>query len=138
MIDSSNSTAPALSPLLMTPVGFLPLRMLRDPGGERIQVAATEVVVGRSSDAGLRLVDPDISRRHCRLEFSAGVWRVFDLASTNGVYLNGRRIHEAALIPGDRLRVGGAEFVVMHSSPTRSLKQPTAVTLRSIAEAIAG
>ena len=130
MIDSTLSTAKPFSPFVT------PLQLRRDPGGEQVQLASPHVVVGRSSDAGLRLIDPDISRQHCRLEFVDGVWRVVDLASTNGVYLNGRRIREAALIPGDRLCIGAAEFTVVNSVPTRSLKQPVAVTLRSIARAI--
>ena len=62
---------------------------------------------------GLRLSTDRASRRHCELrpEESLGVYRVVDLGSKNGTYLNGSRIEAEHLAGGSVLRVGGALFV---------------------------
>lgn len=56
-----------------------------------------EVVIGSGSDAGLRLDDPTVSRRHCRVSATAAGLRVEDLNSTNGVYVAGVRVESAVL-----------------------------------------
>jgi pSer/pThr/pTyr-binding forkhead associated (FHA) protein len=54
-----------------------------------------------------------VSRVHCRLTSSAGgVLEVEDLKSTNGTFVNDRRITRAVLTPGDRLRLGKVELLV--------------------------
>jgi pSer/pThr/pTyr-binding forkhead associated (FHA) protein len=57
-------------------------------------------------DAGL------VSRLHCRLTAGAGELEVVDLDSTNGTFVNGRRVRRAPLKDGDVLGVGRVEFVV--------------------------
>src|SRR5438067_1421 len=82
-----------------------PLRLRRELSAEIVEIASTSAVVGRHTEADLRLSGPDVSRRHCRIGVEDGMWRIVDLASTNGVYLNGVRLTEANLYPGDRLRI---------------------------------
>ena len=54
-----------------------------------------------------------VSRVHCRLTVSdAGLLEVQDLESTNGTWVNDRRVERLALAAGDRLRVGRVELVV--------------------------
>src|SRR5437870_3840809 len=86
---------------------IVPLRFLVMPGRQRVDIHQSDVIVGRHSLAEVRLADLDISRRHCRLVFSDGLWRVQDLNSLNGVYLNGQRVEDAVLYQGDQLRLGG-------------------------------
>jgi pSer/pThr/pTyr-binding forkhead associated (FHA) protein len=88
------------------PAGFVPLRLRLETEGERIEVTCPVALVGRHSDADLRIAHPEISRRHCRFAFEDGVWRVRDLQSLNGVVLNNAPIVEATLYAGDRLRLG--------------------------------
>lgn len=57
-------------------------------------------------DAGL------VSRIHCRLTAGATELEVVDLESTNGTYVNGRRIERASLKEGDRLGVGRVELMI--------------------------
>ncbi|HYV37887.1 MAG TPA: FHA domain-containing protein, partial [Gemmataceae bacterium] len=64
----------------------------------------------RHSAADVRLALPDVSRRHCRFVFSDGSWRVFDLNSLNGVFVNGERLQEATVFHGDRIRIGSLTF----------------------------
>jgi pSer/pThr/pTyr-binding forkhead associated (FHA) protein len=53
-----------------------------------------------------------VSRLHCRLTATNDLLEVVDLASTNGTYVNGKRVNKATLAAGDRLRVGRVELKV--------------------------
>jgi pSer/pThr/pTyr-binding forkhead associated (FHA) protein len=71
------------------------------------------LTVGRAAPCGLRLADPKVSRRHATLAIDNGTLTVRDEASLNGTWVNDRRIAgTAALRAGDRLRIGGSEFIV--------------------------
>jgi len=65
-----------------------------------------EVTLGRSSSCELRLHDVDTSRRHAEILCDASGCRIRDLASTNGTFVNGERVKEHGLEPGDRIQVG--------------------------------
>jgi hypothetical protein len=75
-------------------------------GGRRVVLSGSRFVIGRSRDSDLTLDDPNVSRRHAELRREDGAWVVADLASTNGVKVNGRRVAEHRLIPGDEITVG--------------------------------
>ena len=53
-----------------------------------------------------------VSRLHCRIEAGSDGVNVIDLASTNGTYVNDRRVERALVTSGDRLRIGRVELVV--------------------------
>jgi pSer/pThr/pTyr-binding forkhead associated (FHA) protein len=92
---------------------FLPLRLRLQPGNHVIDLAAPDILLGRQSDADLRMPQPDVSRQHCRFQFADGDWRVVDLDSLNGVYINGARVSRMAVIhAGDLIRICGIEFDV--------------------------
>ena len=66
-------------------------------------------VLGRSRDCDIVLEDPNVSRRHAEVRPSGGSWIVNDLGSTNGVKVNGRRVHgPQSLKPGDVIELGTA------------------------------
>ncbi len=67
-------------------------------------------VLGRSPDSDIHVDDRRISRRHARLVVSDESVLVQDLQSSNGVFLNGRRVYEAEVHPGDVLGIGPVEF----------------------------
>jgi len=75
-------------------------------GGKRTVLSGNRVVLGRSRDCDVRLDDPNVSRRHAELRRQDGGWVVADLGSTNGVKVNGRRVSEAPLTPGDEIVLG--------------------------------
>jgi pSer/pThr/pTyr-binding forkhead associated (FHA) protein len=52
------------------------------------------------------LDDPNVSRRHAELRRENGSWVVADLGSTNGIKVNGRRVAEQSLSPGDQITLG--------------------------------
>jgi pSer/pThr/pTyr-binding forkhead associated (FHA) protein len=116
---------------------FVPLRLLALPEQSVIEVARPALVVGRHSDADVRLGYPEVSRRHCRLAFEGGQWRLYDLDSLNGVYLNDERVHEATLCEGDRIRIGATTLVVTAApAPAVPMDGAQAEKLKSIVEAV--
>jgi len=75
-------------------------------GGKRTVLSGSRVVIGRSRDADLVISDPNISRRHAELRRGDEGWQIVDLGSTNGIKVNGRRVDQQALRPGDQITVG--------------------------------
>jgi pSer/pThr/pTyr-binding forkhead associated (FHA) protein len=67
----------------------------------------SSVVIGRSKSCNLRLPSADASRRHAEVVGVKGSYLLRDLRSTNGTFLNGERIQERQLRPGDRIQIGG-------------------------------
>jgi pSer/pThr/pTyr-binding forkhead associated (FHA) protein len=121
------------------PAAFVPLRLLLQPSGLSVEMSRPEMLVGRHSEADVRLALPDVSRRHCRFVFADNRWQVFDLNSMNGVFVNGQRVQQACLSHRDRISIGSLTFEVDLSAPP----QPAAVAgnkggavLQSIAEAL--
>lgn len=98
--------------LLPVPEDFVPLRLILQPSGASVELTQPDVLIGRHSQADVRLPLPDVSRRHCRFLFAQGVWQVIDLNSLNGVFLNGEPIRQASLRQGDLIRIGGFIFAV--------------------------
>jgi pSer/pThr/pTyr-binding forkhead associated (FHA) protein len=90
----------------------VPLRLVLQPSGAVLEVEKPDVLVGRHTEADIRLPLPDVSRRHCRLQLVAGCWQVIDLHSLNGVFVNGEAVLQSPLRDGDTLRVGGFTFTV--------------------------
>jgi pSer/pThr/pTyr-binding forkhead associated (FHA) protein len=90
-----------------------------DPAVERVtfRIAPGSVnTVGRSAGAQFIVEAPLVSRLHCQLTATADALHVKDLGSTNGTFVNGRRVKTAELKEGDRLSVGRLELVVSKSS----------------------
>ena len=70
--------------------------------------------VGRATGADFIVDAPLVSRVHCRLTVAPdGILEVRDLESTNGTFVNGKRIERARLRSGDRLGVGRVELVAL-------------------------
>ena len=94
--------------------------------GEVVEVTAERFVVGREADCDLTLVEEKVSRHHASLErLPDGRDQVRDLGSTNGTFVDGRRISEpVALRGGEELRFGDATLLV---EPEPRGAAPTAV-----------
>jgi two-component system cell cycle response regulator len=79
--------------------------------GRRVALRDVPLTVGRANDADLQFEEESVSRHHCRFEpFSdeggAERWRVVDLESTNGTFVNDRATASAVLQHGDRVQIG--------------------------------
>lgn len=80
---------------------------VEDPDGERLlRLERGIIAIGRALTAELRLDDHTVSRRHSLLVIRSGGVRVLDDRSTNGTFVNGRRVSTADLADGDVLAVG--------------------------------
>ncbi|MEA5445924.1 FHA domain-containing protein [Gammaproteobacteria bacterium AB-CW1] len=75
------------------------------------QLQAERTQIGRKAHNDLVLEEPSVSFEHARIVRSGGDWRVVNLLSTNGTFVNGERIHQSALKHGDRLAFGNAAFL---------------------------
>ncbi len=71
-----------------------------------IPLGAPVITIGRMPDNIVVLNHPQVSGRHARLEQVQGGYRIIDTGSTNHVYVNGQRIHNQLLNPGDEIRIG--------------------------------
>src|SRR4051812_45164242 len=72
--------------------------------------AAGRLLLGRSSACQLVFADDTVSRRHAELRLDDGCWILRDLGSSNGTWVNGRRVVEAEVAAGDELRLGECRF----------------------------
>ncbi len=70
------------------------------------------IIVGRDESARLRIPLPSVSRKHCELAIEDEELVVKDLGSANGTYVNGAKVKDRELSPGDLLTVGGVVFVI--------------------------
>ncbi|HKO93083.1 MAG TPA: FHA domain-containing protein [Polyangiaceae bacterium] len=79
--------------------------------GTVFPVAQPSVIVGRSLEADVRINEQAISSEHALLEQEEGGFRLSDLGSTNGTYVNGQRlVHPVSLMGGDTIRMGATTF----------------------------
>ncbi|HYP47618.1 MAG TPA: DUF3662 and FHA domain-containing protein [Thermoleophilaceae bacterium] len=79
-------------------------------GGRRNLLSGSRVVLGRSRECDIVVDDPNVSRRHAELRREGAGWAIADLGSTNGIKVNGRRVSEAPLEPGDRVTLGVSDL----------------------------
>jgi hypothetical protein len=73
-------------------------------------LTAGRVVLGRSSACQIVFADDTVSRRHAELRLVEGRWMLRDLGSSNGTWVNGRRVLEAEVTAGDEVHLGGCRF----------------------------
>lgn len=70
--------------------------------------------IGRATGADFILDEALVSRVHCRVQVNvSGDLDVVDLDSTNGTFVNGTRITNARLVPGDLVKVGRVELIAL-------------------------
>jgi diguanylate cyclase (GGDEF)-like protein len=74
--------------------------------GSRYLLGAEPVTIGREEDCQIRINDPSVSRRHARIHSDGTEYRVTDLESTNGTYVNDVRVAMQPLRDGDNLHIG--------------------------------
>lgn len=71
-------------------------------------------VLGRGAESSTRLDDRWLSRRHCEMSELDGFIYVRDLGSKHGTFVNGTRVREALVYPGDHLQIGLIDFAVAY------------------------
>ncbi|MFF0446157.1 FhaA domain-containing protein [Streptomyces sp. NPDC004609] len=78
--------------------------------GTRHQISRPTLVLGRSTDADVRIDDPGVSRRHCEIRTGTPS-TIQDLGSTNGIVVDGQHTTRATLRDGSRIVVGSTTIV---------------------------
>jgi hypothetical protein len=105
--SAAGSRGGPLAPPRLTLVEASPL----DGAPGRAVTLWGELTIGRRPPADVLLLDDAVSGRHARFARHNGEWVVEDLASTNGTYVNGRRLTQPVVLrPGDVVVTGGAAW----------------------------
>lgn len=92
-------------------------------GGDPIPLQKEKLLVGRRDSCDITLDYPNVSSHHCELEIVNGYWHVRDLNSSNGTKVNGERVTERFLQPGDTLIIAKHRYEVSYT-PDPSLPPP--------------
>ncbi len=83
------------------------VRMYLTNGGRQIPLSAGAIVIGRASDAAVRIDSGGVSRHHARIVVSGDEARVEDLGSKNGTFVSGKPVTgTCVLTDGDEIRIG--------------------------------
>ena len=77
-----------------------------------VPLTAEPISIGRDPKNGIVLDDRRVSRRHAEVRLRLGRYTLYDLQSTNGTFVNGRRIAEMVLSNEDQVTIGAAELTV--------------------------
>lgn len=95
----------------------------RGPGaGSLLRLGSDVVSLGRSSTATILLDDVSVSRRHAEIRSDPSGYRIFDLGSLNGTYVNDTPVEEAPLFHADDIRIGRFKLRFLTTVPrTRDL-----------------
>lgn len=104
----------------------LSLRFLsgKHQGSEYVLDDPSEIVVGRSGDVDLTLVEGMVSRRHATFRLAGGKLSIEDVGSTNGTFVNGDKVHRRDLDEGDRVLIGTTILKVVFSQLPLGTKPP--------------
>jgi len=90
--------------------GSFCLRMVKGVPPDGVYSILGKTRIGRSEESEIVLVDPSVSRAHAIVEIRRGEPVVSDVGSTNGTYVNGRRVRSQSLHDGDELLFGDTQM----------------------------
>jgi pSer/pThr/pTyr-binding forkhead associated (FHA) protein len=96
----------------------MPIHLVSLDGHADILLDLAAVVVGRDRWCNVQINSHRVSRRHCRLAPNPDGVRVLDLASKNGTRINGQRLTEGMLRPGDVLAIADCCYRLEQVPPT--------------------
>ena len=93
---------------------------------KEIPLGGGKMIIGRKRDCNLCIPSSMVSRLHCELSCEGSSLRIKDLGSSNGTFVNGSKVKEKELKPGDTLGIGPVTFLVRidgaPASPDRRAK----------------
>jgi hypothetical protein len=84
-------------------------------GGDPIPLLKKTLLVGRRESCDIVLRFSNVSAHHCQLTVTGGYWYVLDLKSRNGVKVNGNRVKEKRIDPGDILSIAKHKYEIKYS-----------------------
>jgi hypothetical protein len=104
-------------------------------GGEFPIYPDKPIVVGRSSDLDMVLVEDMVSRKHARIAISAEGITIEDMGSTNGTFVNGEKVKKAKLKEGDRVLIGTSILKVVAADQSAAGQADAKANLENVAAA---
>ena len=111
-------------PFRLRRVGSARLAAIGASAPRQFRLLKRKLTIGSASDNELVIVDGTVSRRHALLKRRRRRYRLIDLKSTNGTFVNGGRVTRPTLLRrGDELRFGAVRFVFLESPGTRELRK---------------
>lgn len=93
-------------------------------GGEFPLEMGSEILIGRSSDLDMVLVEDMVSRKHARISAQNGTLEIEDFGSTNGTFVNGEKITKSRLKEGDRVLIGTNIIKLVHRDESEKQSSP--------------
>lgn len=91
--------------------------------GRTHDLKADKTSIGRVEDNEFQIAEPSVSSHHCEILLRGNDVIVKDLASTNGTFINGEKVSEAPLKPGQILRLGQVEIRLETDAPPAAPKK---------------
>ncbi|HYV36884.1 MAG TPA: FHA domain-containing protein [Gemmataceae bacterium] len=91
--------------------------LVPEGGGDNIPLIREVLTLGRRESCDICLRYPNVSGAHCELSFLDGFWWIKDLNSTNGIKVNGIRVPNKLLLPGERITIGKKTFTIEYQAP---------------------
>jgi len=110
----------------------VPAHLLSLTDGPSIQIDKPILLFGRHEECDVQLNSKKVSRRHCVVAQINDYLVVRDLGSTNGVRINGQRVAEGKLAPGDELQVGNFKYQVCGDPLGRSRDHPAVDAFKAV------
>jgi two-component system response regulator HydG len=100
---------------------------------ERFPLGAGETRIGRSPKSAILLDDPGVALDHCVVQPAAGRYRIVDRHSSTGTFVNGKRISNYTLEPGDQVSVGETVLLYREESAAQPDTPTPQILLRTCA-----
>ncbi len=100
-------------------------------GGEFPLRPNREIIIGRSSDLDMVLVEDMVSRKHAKISTTGPQIIIQDLGSTNGTFVNGEKIKKIRLKEGDRILIGTSIMKLVAQDPASALGASTEAEARA-------
>ena len=97
--------------------------------GRSHELKVDKTTIGRVEDNTFQIAEPSVSSHHCEVLLRGNEVIVRDLNSTNGSFINGEKITEKALKPGQTLRLGQIEMRLETDVPPGPSKKPVDSTV---------
>jgi pSer/pThr/pTyr-binding forkhead associated (FHA) protein len=102
------------------------LVLLERDGNKRVfPLPSSVTVIGRRKNCDLRIPLESVSRRHCQFNIDDKTLKLRDLGSRNGTFLNGKRIEEQVLKPGDSIKIGPLLFAMQIDGQPEKFMTPS-------------
>jgi len=94
------------------------LKVISDQGQSRIfRIDKNLISLGRSSAADIVIDDKKASRNHARIIAAGGVYKIEDLGSRNGIFVNGKKISQKQKVGiGDSIKIGNTQITISSDS----------------------